>query len=802
MKRTFNRFLVRFALLCVAVILGAIAVAQAQRGMGSAKPKSTNTEVSPAAAILAATPAPIKVPFQEGSEWAASPTEQSSTAEQPMTTDSAPPATVRLHASESHAQHVEAQYTEPQYTEPQYTEPQYTESQYAAEAQPAELIDAEFNPEDSRYSASRQQGSELLPAEFAASASSNEQTLSSPEIQPPATEFGDFDPAQPAASPADFSPSEFGESEIQPEFDQPQSVEQVYQSPPAASAPPDFGQPALHGDDRVSVEEPYEPSIEQSRNSASSAPEQYIPPNVSAPAAAAPVARDPEPQVEFSAELSAQNTNYAVPTHFVNNDETTLRPLQRGPATGAVGSGKPGTSDLEGPQLPNLRAIKTAPDEIQVGKSTEFQVQVRNVGSTTARDVTIRDEIPAGTEIVDTSPPAQHGSQGELIWQIGELQPGQEQTVSMRVMPKEEGEIGSVAQVHFAVATSAKARCTRPQISLEHVGPRQVLVGEDVVFKIKLTNPGTGIAHNVIIEEDVPPGLRHSAGKELEYPVGSLRPGETRLLELTLQADKPGQIENVLLVRADANLKANHSFQFEVIAPLLRIDLHGPRLRFLDREADFDIAVQNPGTASAKNIELVAHLPRGLKFKRADHQGEYNAQKHTVHWTLTELPANEMGTVRLTAVPKDIGDQKIRVEGKAAMNLSDSGEHIVTVDGLAALLYTVKDLNDPIEVGGNTTYEIRVVNQGSKTATNLILAAQAPAGMHPVSGEGPTRGAVNGQRIIFEPLARLAPQGETSYRVNVKATQPGDMRLKFHLVSDEVQSPVTKEESTHVYSEE
>ena len=35
MKRTMNRLLIRFALLCVAIILGAIAVAQAQRGLDS-----------------------------------------------------------------------------------------------------------------------------------------------------------------------------------------------------------------------------------------------------------------------------------------------------------------------------------------------------------------------------------------------------------------------------------------------------------------------------------------------------------------------------------------------------------------------------------------------------------------------------------------------------------------------------------------------------------------------------------------------------------------------------------------------
>jgi uncharacterized repeat protein (TIGR01451 family) len=42
-----------------------------------------------------------------------------------------------------------------------------------------------------------------------------------------------------------------------------------------------------------------------------------------------------------------------------------------------------------------------------------------------------------------------------------------------------------------------------------------------------------------------------------------------------------------------------------------------------------------------------------------------------------------------------------------------------------------------IEVGSETTYEIRVVNKGTKAATNMRVAALMPAGMAAVNGEGP-----------------------------------------------------------------
>ena len=126
----------------------------------------------------------------------------------------------------------------------------------------------------------------------------------------------------------------------------------------------------------------------------------------------------------------------------------------------------------------------------------------------------------------------------------------------------------------------------------------------------------------------------------------------------------------------------------------------------------------------------------------------------------------------------------------------------MTIEGLVALLYTVTDISDPIEVGGQTTYEIHVVNQGSKTASNLRVGAMIPAGMEAINGEGPTRVSIDGARVLFEPLPRLAAQGDTFYKIHVKGTQPGDKRIQVQLISDDVKEPVTKEESTHVYADE
>ena len=51
----------------------------------------------------------------------------------------------------------------------------------------------------------------------------------------------------------------------------------------------------------------------------------------------------------------------------------------------------------------------------------------------------------------------------------------------------------------------------------------------------------------------------------------------------------------------------------------------------------------------------------------------------------------------------------------------------------------------------------------------------------------------------FEPIARLEPKGEATFRVRAQAIQPGDLRVKVQVQTDDMHQPVTKEENTRVY---
>ncbi|MCO6042438.1 hypothetical protein NG895_00825 [Aeoliella sp. ICT_H6.2] len=582
---------------------------------------------------------------------------------------------------------------------------------------------------------------------------------------------------------------------------------------PLAAAQPIGAPPAEDGYEPAPMDSapiqsaPIEPMVAEQDNYRGGG---FSEPAADAFAASAPVERAPEgassPMEAYDAQPSYGQSGGAQPVEaqpsYESQNSFTSQPATM-PSGAAIdeGTGRPGERALEGPQRPSLVLQKFAPEEIQVGKQCKFVIKVRNIGQRPADNVVVEDEVPQGTRLVAAQPQAET-SGPSLAWQLGTLSPGEERTMEVELMPTEEGEIGSVAKVTFASHASAKTRCTRPQLALRMSAPGEVLIGRQQRITIELHNPGTGDATNVMLLENVPENVRHQAGPALELEVGTLRAGETRRLELVLTAEKPGVVQNVLTARADGNLQVQQQVDFEVISPALSVSVDGPSRRYLERQATYTVNVDNPGTAPAKDVQLVTKLPKGMQFVRANNLGEYDVATHSVYWSLAELPQGQQGSVELVAMPIQSGDHAIEVEGRAREGLEDRTTQPVRIEGLAAIMFEVHDAQDPIEVGGSTSYEIRVVNQGSKAASNVQVTALIPPGMTVTGAQGETRHHVEAEGVVFEPLARLAPKADTVYRVDVQGKKPGDQRVLVEVRTDDITQPVRKEESTRVFGEE
>lgn len=471
-----------------------------------------------------------------------------------------------------------------------------------------------------------------------------------------------------------------------------------------------------------------------------------------------------------------------------------------GPAA-LMASNVPGDHQLEGQQAPSIVIEKSAPEEIQVNRKATFQVRVRNNGNAPAHNVVVVDRVPNGTRFVDATPPVAPTADGTLIWQIDVVQPGEEVVLAMNVLPQTAGEIGSVAQATFQTFASVRTVCTRPELKLDVKVAEEILIGQPATLDITITNVGNGAAEKVVIEEDVPDGFTHAAGRELEHEIGTLQPQEAKRLSLVLDSAKPGTFQNHMTVRGEGNLFDEDVRPIRVISPQLQVAMQGPSLRYLDRQATYAVTLANPGTAAAKNVQLVTYLPKGMKYVTSDNQGQYDTQSHAVYWSLEELPVSKQGSVHVTVLPIEPGAHKLKSDVQADLGLKEACEHEVVVEGVAELAFVISDVADPIEVGSETTYEIKVHNRGSKADTNIQLVAELPPGVTPTSGDGPTQGTVQGQMVVFGPLARLGPNEEAVFKVHARGTASGDHVMRAQLRSGELRVPVTKEEITRVYAD-
>lgn len=556
-------------------------------------------------------------------------------------------------------------------------------------------------------------------------------------------------------------------------------------SPDALSAPPALEEPGI----------PSMPELEPS-------PELSAPaiPDTAVPEASAPLTPP-----------TASPMNTGEPREFNNVDSLPViegpassTTPQNSPAAFSTGTGEPGAKVLNGSQAPQIVIEKIPPKELLVGQSAVWKTVVKNVGQTIAVNVEVKDMLPKGSQLIETNPPAIKGFNGELIWKIGDIPPGKQITVSMEIMPLEEGRMGSVAQVVFQTAASGEGVVAKPQLAIQTQGVKQIGIGNTTELTILLSNPGTGTAKNVVLTENVPPQLQHEAKDSvLTYNVGDLKPNETRTVTLTMTAIRAGKFVNSLTATADPGLNAESRFDMEVIAPQLRMTVQGPTRRFLEREGSYKLAISNPGTASATHVAMRVQLPNGLEFVRANNSGVYDRQTRTVRWLLEELPANDSGDVELVVVPTQIGQQTLVYQATADKGIADNGQKECLVEGMAALLTQLSDTSDPVLIGEKTTYSINVVNQGTKAAQNVRVSAQIPPGMEFLNAEAPTSYRMGpNNTVVFDPAPQLPPKAEIRFKILVKAVNPGDQRLKLSVVSDELSSPVTKEESTQVYQDQ
>jgi uncharacterized repeat protein (TIGR01451 family) len=123
------------------------------------------------------------------------------------------------------------------------------------------------------------------------------------------------------------------------------------------------------------------------------------------------------------------------------------------------------------------------------------------------------------------------------------------------------------------------------------------------------------------------------------------------------------------------------------------------------------------------------------------------------------------------------------------------------VEGTASLVLKVADLEDPVEVGSQTAYEITITNEGTASAHQVGLACEIPTGLSLVDATGPSDHRVQAEMIGFRPIDELPAGKSLTFHVHVMGNAAGDQRFRCRLTSESLSQPLFTEELTKFYGE-
>lgn len=247
--------------------------------------------------------------------------------------------------------------------------------------------------------------------------------------------------------------------------------------------------------------------------------------------------------------------------------------------------------------------------------------------------------------------------------------------------------------------------------------------------------------------------------------------------------------------------KACSNFYLEDLGPepaaALTLSCNAPAEITTGRAVDVCLTLINHGTAPSGPLTLILPIPAQVRV--ASRTDSAVVTTNQLIWRLPALGPNQGKQV--CAVFKSSRPGVLAFNASATSTGTNEAATAceTRIVGVPAILLEVIDLDDPIDVGGEVTYEIRVLNQGTATGTNVRLECALPPSQQFVSATGSSPGSCTNGVITLQRIAVLPPKEQLSWLVKTKALVADDARFKVELHSDQFATPITEDESTQQF---
>jgi uncharacterized repeat protein (TIGR01451 family)/gliding motility-associated-like protein len=441
------------------------------------------------------------------------------------------------------------------------------------------------------------------------------------------------------------------------------------------------------------------------------------------------------------------------------------------------------------------------------GEFISYTIEVSNIGTGPATNVTVTDQLPTGTFFISASNSVTHNA-GLVTWTLGTINPGN--TVSINLVVQ----VGLTVPNGTIIINGVRAQSpdiaapvlnqpdpdnevivvSLPELTVSKLAAApKVNPGNNITYTITVSNLGTANATNVSVTDVLPTGTTfvsasnggiHSNGT-VTWTIASLPIGEQEDLVLVVNAaanlTDGTQLSNIASAVSPAdptNIVSSPPsiVTVEVIAPVLDI-IKIPSTTTVNagENITYTITVRNTGNAPATNLTVTDLLPAGTTFVSADNAGTFSAG--TVSWLLGSLAAGN--SIVLTLVVKTdpslavgtkikniaIANSPDNIDGP--VESSDDPSLEIIIQNLSSLVIAKAADRPIIRSGQNIIYTITVTNNGPSDALAVVVNDALPSGTTFVSA---TNSGVFANGNVSWLVGIIKSGEQVSYQVTVTSS--------------------------------
>lgn len=452
-------------------------------------------------------------------------------------------------------------------------------------------------------------------------------------------------------------------------------------------------------------------------------------------------------------------------------------------------------------QTPVIISDIRGPRQILVGREATYELRIQNDGDLAADEVVASVRVPSWADVVSTTATRGVVSQGQednapssLAWHIGRLDARATEKLELKLIPRSSRplELG-MTWTAAPVGSRALVEVQEPQLKMQVSGPDEVLYGKPQLYRLTLSNPGTGVAENVKIEL-MPPG--GGGGAMTSHRLGILAPGESKSVEVELTAREAGKLQVRALASAEGGLTSDVAKDIFCRKPELEVDWRGPEMTYAGTEATYFFRVRNPGTATANDVALTVSLPEGVELISASEGQSYAPDQGQVTWHVGSLNPGDDFYTEIRCVVHTPGENQLNVMASTATgDLSDNKLAETQVVALADLKLDISDPSGPVPVGEEAVYELHVQNRGANTAEQVNIVALFSEGIEPFAVDGAEYSVEDGC-VTIRTIDALPAGRQITLRIRARAVKAGTHVFRAEVLCPELDIKLAAEETT------